>query len=296
MGHLFVGDRLLSESGMEKHPLTPMTDPDLVRVTRAQATRPVGLVPHTVVRDGAGAIGTAIAAAEAEGTALLVVDAITDADLLAIGEALDGARLVTGGSGIALGLPANFRRAGLVAAEKPIFAPVTGPGVALSGSCSVASRAQVVAYTAHHPGLMVDTDALIAGRFTVETALAHLLPRLDHRPMVYSTADPAEVKAAQDRHGRDTVAEAIESFFGDLAVALADTGVTRIIVGGGETSGAVVQALEVEALEIGPEIDPGVPVLATTGARRLGLALKSGNFGAPDFFDKAFAIIAGERP
>ncbi len=290
-GHLFVNGALLNESGMQNHPLTPMTDPDIRRWLRHQTRGEVGLVPFSVVRQGAEAIRAALGAEAAAGRRLAVVDAVGDDDLVAIGAAIDGAKLVTGGSGIALGLPANFRRRGLLSGNGTSFTPGHGPAAVLSGSCSNQSRAQVKAYTAKHPGLAVMPDDVMSGAMTVDQAFDHVMTRIGHAPMVYSSADPAEVKAAQERHGKDRVAEAIEGFFGELAVRLADAGIARLVVGGGETSGAVVTALEVERFHIGPEIDPGVPALAAEGPRPIRLALKSGNFGAIDFYDKALAAL-----
>ncbi|PTM55226.1 3-oxo-tetronate kinase [Phreatobacter oligotrophus] len=290
-GHLFVNGVLLNESGMQNHPLTPMTDPDIRRWLRHQTRGEVGLVPFSTVRQGAEAIRAALGAEAAAGRRLAVVDAVGDDDLVAIGAAIDGAKLVTGGSGIALGLPANFRRRGLLSGNGTSFTPGHGPAAVLSGSCSNQSRAQVKAYTAKHPGLAVMPDDVMSGAMTVDQAFDHVMSRIGHAPMVYSSADPAEVKAAQERHGKDRVAEAIEGFFGELAVRLADAGIARLVVGGGETSGAVVTALEVECFHIGPEIDPGVPALAAEGPRPIRLALKSGNFGAIDFYDKALAAL-----
>lgn len=293
MGHLFVKDRLLSESGMEKHPLTPMTDPDIRRWLRLQTRGDVGLVPYAVVRQGAAAIRTALDAEAAAGRRLVVVDAVVDGDLIEIGAAVADHRLVTGGSGIAIGLPENFRKKGLLGGAMAGFAPAFGPGAVLSGSCSIASRAQVAAYLADHPGLAVDPAALMRGELTADAAVAFVRERLDEAPMIYSTADPEMVQAAQQRFGRDAIAHAIEGFFGNVATQLVDAGVRRIVVGGGETSGAVVTALGVESLRIGPEIDPGVPALVAEGRRPVHLALKSGNFGATDFYAKALRVMEG---
>jgi len=293
MGHLFVKDRLLSESGMEKHPLNPMTDPDIRRWLRLQTRGEVGLVPYATVRKGAAAIRARLDAEAAAGRRLVVVDAVADDDLLAIGAAVAGDRLVTGGSGIALGLPENFRSAGMLGGKAAAFATAKGPGVVLSGSCSIASRGQVAAYLPGHPGLAVDPDALMRGDITAEKAAAFASETLDQAPIIYSTAEPAAVTAAQARFGRDKVAAAIEAFFGEVATRLVDAGVRRLAVGGGETSGAVVTALGVESLRIGPEIDPGVPALIADGRRPVHLALKSGNFGAPDFYEKALAVMGG---
>jgi len=293
MGHLFVKDRLLSESGMEKHPLNPMTDPDIRRWLRRQTRGEVGLLPYAVVRRGADAIRAGLDGEAAARRRLVVVDAVTDDDLLAIGAAVAGHALVTGGSGIALGLPENFRRQGLLRGVVPPFAAAEGPGVVLSGSCSEASLGQVAAYLDVHPGLAVDPAALIGGKISPESAVAFVRERIERSPIVYSTADPAAVRAAQERFGRDKVAHAIEGFFGALAARLAETGVTRMAIGGGETSGAVVTALGVKRLRIGPEIDPGVPALAAEGDRPVRLALKSGNFGGVDFYARALSVMEG---
>ena len=291
MGHLFVKDRLLSESGMQNHPLTPMTDPDIARWLRLQTKGDVGLVPYATVSQGAEAIAGALDSHGAEGRRLVVVDAVFDQDLRSIGKAIAGHRLVTGGSGIALGLPANFRAQGLLSGKGTSFAGSKGPAVVLSGSCSIQSQAQVGEYAIDHPALQIDPDRLMSGEMTVEAAFAWASERLSLVPMIYSSADPVKVRAAQARHGAERVAGRIESFFGELARRLAESGVSRLVVGGGETSGAVVGALDVTRFAIGPEIDPGVPALAATGRYRVNLALKSGNFGALDFYEKAVKAL-----
>ena len=291
MGHLFVNDRLLSESGMEKHPLNPMTDPDLRRWLRLQTKGDVGFVGHTHVRQGAVAIATAMQAQAEAGRRLIVVDAIEDRDLFAIGAALAGQKLVTGGSGIALGLPENFRKAGLLGKASEPYTRLRGPGVALSGSCSTASQAQLAHYLKAHPGFAISPAELMAGRLTPDAALSWIREHLGSEPMVYSTADPEQVAEDQSRFGRQELAERIEAFFGELAARLVEEGVVRIAVGGGETSGAVVRGLHAHSLLIGPEIDPGVPALAAMGERPVRLALKSGNFGALDFYEKALRAL-----
>jgi uncharacterized protein YgbK (DUF1537 family) len=295
MGHLFVGDRLLSESGMQSHPLNPMSDPDIRRWLGLQCKGEIGLVPYATVRQGAGAIAAAIEAEAAAGRRFVVVDAVVDEDLLAIGRAVAGHRLVTGGSGIALGLPDNFRRAGLLSGQADAFVPIAGPGVALSGSCSPASRAQLKAHLAGHPGLAVRPDKVLDETLDVEDAASFVRRHRDEAAIVYSTADPEAVSQAQARYGPRIVAAAIEGFFGALAKRLVEDGVTRIVVGGGETSGAVVNALGIERFRIGPEIDPGVPALAAERPRHLRMALKSGNFGADDFFDKALGALGHDE-
>ena len=289
-GHLFVGDRLLSESGMRDHPLTPMTDPDLRRWLSRQATGPVGHVPVGVVSAGADAVRARMEAEARAGRRLIVVDAICDADLVTIGQAAEGQPLVTGGSGIALGLPGVYRAAGLLAGTTGTWRGQEGRAAILSGSCSPATRGQIADHARANPVREVTADEVMSGEVGAETLAGWALagPGL---PLVYTSADPAEVRAAQGRHGRERVAAAIEALFSATARALTRRGVTRLIVAGGETSGAVVEGLALGRLEIGPEIDPGVPILRASPD--LLLALKSGNFGGPDFFAKAAARMAG---
>ena len=295
LGHLFVGDALLSDSPMRDHPLTPMTDANLVRVLGRQMRRRVGLVRWPEVRDGAAAIGTSFARLRADGVGCAIVDAIDDADLDAIGAACAELALVTAGSGVALGLPANFRRAGLLPerADASSMPRVDGAAAVLAGSCSEMTRRQVAAFARAHTAVAIDprkegTPATLAAR-ALEAVAADLKAG---RPfLVYSSVDPARVAEIQRALGTEEAASRVERTFADLAPRLVGRGVRRLVVAGGETSGAVVQALGIEALAIGPTIDPGVPWTTTLGAPRLALALKSGNFGAEDFFDKALSML-----
>ncbi len=297
-GHLFVNGQLLSETGMRNHPLTPMTDPDIARWLRRQTRSEVGRVTYPTVRLGAAAIRAAMAAELQAGRRLIVTDAVVDDDLLALGEAIADHRLITGGSGIALGLPANFRKAGLLAdsgsaksRQTVVGAASNGPAAALSGSCSVQSLRQVANFAENHPVLTLEPGAILDGSMSVAQALAWMLERISAMPMAASSATADAVRAAQETFGRERAAGAIEHFMGELARGLVAAGVTRLVVGGGETSGAVVSALSLEALAIGPEIDPGVPVLMAN-AGKLRLALKSGNFGADDFYERAARMMA----
>lgn len=291
MGHLFVGDRLLSESGMENHPLTPMTDPDIRRWLGRQTAGEIGHVPLDTVREGPSAIGAVLEAEKRAGRRLVVADAVADEDLRILGKALAGHRLITGGSGIALGLPENFRSQGLLSDRTADLPVPQGAAVVLCGSCSTASQRQVKAYLESAPGLAIDPAELLSGHMSAKEAADWVAGRSGAAPIVYSTADPATVAGAQSTHGKAATAAAIEHFFGDLARILADRGTRRIVVGGGETSGAVVEALEVKKLAIGAEIDPGVPALVAERNGPLGLALKSGNFGGSDFFAKALTSV-----
>lgn len=290
-GHLFVGARPLNESGMENHPLNPMADADIVRWLRRQSEGEIGLVAHDVVRSGPSRIRAGLDREAAAGRRLVVVDALSDEDLVAIGRAAGADPLITGASGIAMGLPDNFRRAGADIGAGVPYAGRDGHGVALSGSCSAASRTQVEVYGRDHPALHVGPEMLMEGRIDAARAAAWTLERIERSPLIYTTASFEAVAAAQARYGAKPLAESVESFFGALAVALAKAGVVRFAIGGGETSGAIVSALKVAALRIGPEIDPGVPAMAEIGGGDLRLALKSGNFGAVDFYAKALATL-----
>jgi uncharacterized protein YgbK (DUF1537 family) len=294
-GHLFVGDVLLSESGMRNHPLTPMTDANLVRVLQQQVKGRVGLVEQATVARGDTAIRERFAALKSAGCNLAVVDAISDADLIAIGAACAALPLVTAGSGVALGLPQNFRRAGLLADDFVADAlPVTGGRRAVvSGSCSIATQGQVAALRARHPAFNVDPFDLDRGHDVVGAALDWAAKHLDDGPvLVYATASPESVKAVQSKLGAERAGSLVEVALAAIAKGLVHSGVGQLIVAGGETAGAVVKALGIHGLRIGPEIDPGVPwttaITETPVDCPLALALKSGNFGTPDFFLKAW--------
>ena len=293
-GYLFVGEVLLSESGMRDHPLTPMTDSSLVRVLQRQTRHAVGLVPVTVVNQGANAVRAAFQHLRATGVRHAILDSLDDAHLATLGEACADLPLVTGGSGMAMGLPANFVRAGLLApgAHAPLPS-VAGPAAVISGSCSPATRAQVARMRSTHEALEVDPLAAAAGRDVAAEALEWAASRLGERPvLVYSTASPEAVGAVQARLGREHAGALVEQMLATIARGLVARGVRRLVVAGGETAGAVVSALCVEGLQIGAEIDPGVPWTVSLSEPRLALALKSGNFGGPDFFTRAFERYA----
>jgi uncharacterized protein YgbK (DUF1537 family) len=284
-GHLFVQDRLLSESGMQHHPLTPMTDPDIRRWLGAQVRGTVGHLGAQIVWQGPEAIRAALAAQEHR---LIVADAVSDADLVALGHAAANLPLITGGSGIAMGLPDNFRARGELAGQAGLWRGEAGPAVILSGSCSGVTRGQVARHAASHPAREISAAEVMAGRVAAED-LADWAAAQEGIAMIYSSADPARVAQDQAQFGAEAVAGAIEALFAALARALVARGVTRLITAGGETSGAVVEALGLKELEIGPEIAPGVPVMRA--GDDLLLALKSGNFGGPDFFVEAAQMM-----
>ncbi len=301
-GHLFVGDQLLGDSSMRHHPLTPMTDANLLRVLQPQTRRKVGLVAYDVVARGPAAIRERFAALQADGVGIAVIDAISNDDLMRIGPALAELKLVTAGSGIAIGLPQNWRAQGVLAEGRTdALPPATGLQAVVSGSCSAASNAQVAAFEATgQPGFAIDPLALAAGDDVVGLTLQSATPWLGKGPvLVYATAEPAAVAAVQRALGASRAGALVEDALARIAVGLVERGVRRLVVAGGETSGAVVQALGVRQLAIGPQIAPGVPWTAARspacGNETLHLALKSGNFGGPDFFVEAFAALESAR-
>ena len=293
MGHMFVGDRLLNESGLQNHPLNPMTDSDIRRWLGWQTTGTVGHVPLDAVRGGTPSMIEALSNCGANGDSFAVVDAITNDDLIKIGRACSNHRLLTGASGIALGLPDNFHSQGLTS-QQPIKVPLSdGAEAILAGSCSNATRGQIQWHAARYPSLAVSVEEVMNGEVTANTLVEFIRANRGKAPLVYSSSAPQEVDAAQARFGREKVAQALEALFAETAARLLAAGLSRLVVAGGETSGAVVSALGLESLAIGPEIDPGVPVLVSNGKLKVSLALKSGNFGSVDFFEKALQKLAG---
>jgi len=294
-GYLFVGDVLLNESGMEKHPLTPMTDANLVRVLQSQARGKVGLARYDTVAKGPEALRERFAALRAEGAGMAIVDALSDADLYTIGTACADMPLMTGGSGVAIGLPRNFAQQGLLrdAGSASKLPHIDGPALVVSGSCSKATNAQVAQWRESRPAFRVDPFKLHAGEPVVEQAVAWARERIAKEPvLVYATSTPEEVAAVQKALGVDAAGALVEQALAGIARQLVDGGVRKLICAGGETSGAVVQALGIELLRVGPQIDPGVPwMVVEGGAAEIALALKSGNFGAVDFFAKALAML-----
>ena len=288
-GHLFVGDVLLSDSHMKHHPLTPMTDASLVRILARQTPHKVGLVTLKQVQSGSAVLRESLDKLAADGVRHVVVDAVADTDLGIIGEAIGDDTLVTGGSGVALGLPAAYRRRGLMEHRSgaDTLPKVGGASAVLAGSCSAATLGQIAAFKGAH--LALDTDAICRGEDVAGKALDWAKSKLGNGAILLSASDkPEVVKALQAKYGVEKSSQAIEKTMAALARSLVGAGVGRLVVAGGETSGAVVSALNVTALRIGPEIDPGVPWTASVGSKPILLALKSGNFGAPDFFTKAF--------
>lgn len=295
-GYLFAGDVLLNESGMQNHPLTPMTDPNLVRVLQAQCTRKVGLIDHAVVARGEAAISGRIEQLKSEGVSIAIVDAVSNDDLLRMGPALAKMTLVTAGSGVAIGLPVNF---GLAPSSQASALPAAGGlRAVVSGSCSLATNRQVLDFIQRGgAALAVDPLRIAAGVDVAAEALAWAAPLIGTQPvLVYSTAEAGAVKSVQGKLGVEEAGAMVERTIAAIARGLVDQGVRQLVVAGGETSGACVQALGIAQMQIGPQIDPGVPWCHARAEAAQGagvhIALKSGNFGGDDFFTKAFTVLA----
>lgn len=291
-GHLFVGEKLLHESGMEHHPLTPMTDPDVRRLLSQQAKGSQGFVAWQAVQKGRLFLEEALAQQSAAGHTLVVVDAITNGDLITIGSACMGAKLVTGGSAVAQALPHNFIARGDVTGSFPKDLSLSGPGAVLVGSCSRMTLRQIARHEQEYAVLHIDPLDLIADKVSWQSIVDFVFMQQHRIPLVTTSDDATKVSHLQAHYGRQTVAAAIEDFFASLAVRLADEGVTRLVVGGGETSGAVVKGLSLDSVVIGAEISTGIPSLrAERRGSPMVLALKSGNFGSEDFFHQAFLAL-----
>ncbi len=277
---------------MRNHPLTPMTDASLVRVLAAQTTGKVGLVPYADVDAGADAVRARLEALAADGCAHAIVDATRDEHLVAAGRACADLPLTTGGAGLALGLARALRDRAHAGGGAWTLPPSPGPVAWLSGSCSDATRKQVAVAREIVRSFRIDPLAIAGNPDVVAAIAAQAAAALSGGPvLVYATAPPDEIAAAQAALGAERAASLVEAAFRTIAVTLAANGVRAFVVAGGETSGAVVEALGVRALAIGPEIDPGVPWTRAVGGEPFWLALKSGNFGGPDFFAKATAAL-----
>jgi len=287
MGHLFVGRTLLAESPMRDHPLTPMRDSNLVRLLAPQVTGAVGLIDRLCVARGADAVRAELRNLAHDGVAHVIVDAVADADLTTIASACRDHALMTGGSALAMPLPALLRKGGMLTdTVSPLPAPDLPPGaIVLSGSCSDMSNRQVAAYLAQgRPGLRL--DPLNLAQHGADAVFDWLKKQdLAQAPLIYATSQPDAVRAAQAALGASQAGEIIEQTLAACASMAFDMGARRVVVAGGETSGAVTQALGVTRLDIGPEIAPGVPwCYCDIGGHRAALTLKSGNFGTENFF------------
>lgn len=296
-GNLFVGAVPLNESPLKDHPLNPMHDSNLVRVLARQSTSQVGLVDLTTLSRGTEAVRARLAELSGKGVGAAIIDAVFDRDLEIIGLVAADHRLSVGASGIGLGLARALISTGKVkstAASGATGAAVGGPAACLAGSCSQATLQQIANAERVMPVLHLDPAQIVAGTDEVQRALAWARPRLTDSPvLIASSSTPEEVAALQARHGRDAAGHAIEQAMADIAEALVQAGVRRLIVAGGETSGAVIDRLKIPGFLVGAEISAGVPVLRAVGAGAgdMLLALKSGNFGGPVFFTDALGLM-----
>ena len=292
-GHLFVGEQLLSESPMKDHPLTPMRDSYLPRLMAQQSQSSCGLIPLAQLRAGVPSLRQAMLELQAKCHRYGVVDVIDDSDLEILGAALVDQKLITGSSAVAQALVANFvKEAGDPDPHADAFVVGTGRALVLAGSCSAATRQQIERVRQLWPSYKVEVDALAAGTDLASDLYNWAMLQDDVLPvLIYASSEPAEIAEIQRRYGVESSGIMVEKLMGELAVRLVVAGFNRIIVAGGETSGAVVSALGIRSLHIGPEIAPGVPWTQSSADTRINLALKSGNFGNDNFFSEAFEVL-----
>ncbi len=297
-GHLFVADRLVSESPKRDDPVTPMRDPDLVRVLQRQTRHRVGLIAHVEVRAGAAAIAQRVAALQADGVACAIADAAVHRDLEHLAAATVDWPLMTGGSSLAAHYPPLWRERGwLGAGIAPVTLPaVSGPGVVLAGSCAEQTRRQLEHFATSHPTLALDLEAYSGGRDVVADALEWAVARLATQPVALSTsAAPDAVEKLQSRLGVAAAAALAEQLLGRIAGGLRLAGVRRFVVAGGETSGAVLEHLGIQRLRVGPFAGPSLPLALDDdrdAADPLILCLKSGKLGKLDAFSVALEAMA----
>ena len=293
-GHLFVGDKLLSDSPMKDHPLTPMTDSNLVSTLSRQTSQKVGLVEYKDILAGPSAIRKAFDQLQKEDVAIAVTDVLNDEHLYFLGEAVKDFKLITGGSGIALGLPSQFKSRNNHQEETRAHSlpKVLGKEIVLSGSCSEMTLAQVDEFSKRYSTLKLNPIELAENNSALANAVDWVIQAKGEEPiLVYASAPPDAVKQAQKKLGRDLASSTVENALAKIALAAVQNGFRRIVVAGGETAGAVVSHLGIKGIMIGEQIDPGVPTTVSIGDPSIGLVLKSGNFGSADFFEKAFKVM-----
>ena len=293
-GHLFVGDKLLSDSPMKDHPLTPMTDSNLVSTLSRQTSQKVGLVEYKDILAGPSAIRKAFDQLQKEDVAIAVTDVLNDEHLYFLGEAVKDFKLITGGSGIALGLPSQFKSRNNHQEETRAHSlpKVLGKEIVLSGSCSEMTLAQVDEFSKRYSTLKLNPIELAENNSALANAVNWVIQAKVEEPiLVYASAPPDAVKQAQKKLGRDLASSTVENALAKIALAAVQNGFRRIVVAGGETAGAVVSNLGIKGIMIGEQIDPGVPTTVSIGDPSIGLVLKSGNFGSADFFEKAFEVM-----
>jgi uncharacterized protein YgbK (DUF1537 family) len=296
-GNLFVGSVPLNESPLKDHPLNPMHDSNLVRVLARQSKTKVGLVDLADIARGPDAVRARLSDLATKGFGAAIADAVFARDLETIGAVALDHRLSVGASGIGLGLARALVASGRVKPIEPSAiadAPVGGAAACLAGSCSQATLQQIANAERKMPVLHLDSEKVVTGETEAQRALGWANEHLGKGPiLIASSATPDQVAALQARHGRDAAGHAIEQAMADIAQGLVLSGVRRLVVAGGETSGAVVDRLGIPGFLVGAEIAAGVPVLRAVGAKEgaMLLALKSGNFGGPEFFSDALTLM-----
>ncbi|TWT55739.1 hypothetical protein KOR42_25500 [Thalassoglobus neptunius] len=295
-GHLFVYQKLLNESGMENHPLNPMTDSNLIRVLQQQSTRSVGLIDYQTIEAGTDQIREELKRLEQEGIPLVITDSCDEQHLQRLAQVVADAPLITGGSGLGRYLGETYRETGAVTSHERTAVPpeITGRSLVLAGSCSTMTNRQVANMKEFAPAFQIDVRKLMNNS---ERLLEEVLEWSQaHDPsiplLVYSSSPPETVQRLQQELGAEGVAESIERFHASFAERMVNEhGVRRLILAGGETSGAVVRQLGISQLQIGPAICPGVPWTTSDSDPPLALALKSGNFGSEHFFREALEML-----
>ncbi|NKL53642.1 3-oxo-tetronate kinase [Rhizobium leguminosarum] len=298
LGHLFVGGQPLNESPLKDHPLNPMHDANLVRVLTRQSRNAVGLIDLTTIAAGPGAVKMRLDAFRTAGVTAVIADAIFERDLETLGEVALETPVSTGASGLGLGLARALVRSGRIssggATTADAIRPVGGLSAIVAGSCSKATLRQLDIAERSMPVLRLDPERLLAGADEIAAAISWAGERIAAGPVVIAaSAAPETVSRLQSLYGREASGHAIETATSIIAAELVERGVQRLVIAGGETSGAAVDRLAIPAFLIGPEIAPGVPVLRTVGNAQgdMLLALKSGNFGGEDFFTAALAMM-----
>ena len=293
-GHMFVNGKPLNESGMENHPLTPMTDHNLVRWLNYQTKDNVGLIDFQTISKGANSIKERIQTLKTDGYKYAIVDTIKNDDFEIICNGVKDLPFLTGGSGIALGLPKIYKDRGLLSATNFEIPKNNSNAIILSGSCSVATINQINIYKEKNPSLYISPDEVINNEDLVEKVFSWIKDNETLSPLIYSSSDTKTVTEKQKQYGQEILANKIETFFELLSKKLVKDNFGTFISAGGETSGAVIKGLGVQELKIGEEISHGVPALwspHSNGNKPISVTLKSGNFGQTDFFERALKVF-----
>jgi len=287
---MFVNGIPLNECGMENHPLTPMTDHNLVRWLNYQTKNKVGLIDITTVKKGSGEIKKKIVSLKKQGMKYCLIDTIENIDFDQICEGTKHLKMLTGGSGIALGLPKIFKKQGLIKKNNKILPKINSYSIIISGSCSNTTLSQIKNYKNKHPSLSLEPNKIINDPEYLQKVINWVIKNKKNKPLLYSSSKPDIVKKNQKEYGKDLIASKIESFFQDVVSKLYEEDFKKIVSAGGETSGAVVKGLGIEELQIGQEISAGVPIMWEPN-KSIKIALKSGNFGQEDFFSRALKML-----